>query len=108
VANAETALTTNIIAITNATVKIEVMYTILHLLSSLGVSCFSCEPYEGRRPAVMRQRPELAGKNIPIRPNDLKSLRLLQGLSLPLVIVAGRRYQYTSSTPVQGNTGKFA
>jgi hypothetical protein len=37
----------------------------------------------------MRQRPELAGKNVPIRPGDLKSLPLLQGLSLPLIAVAG-------------------
>jgi hypothetical protein len=45
----------------------------------------------------MRQRPELAGKNVPIRSDDLKSLRLLQGLSSPLVVVAGRRYQYTNA-----------
>jgi hypothetical protein len=55
----------------------------------------------------MRQGPELAGKNVPVRPGDLRSLRLLQGLSLPLVAVAGRRCQYTSNTPMQGSTGEF-
>ena len=58
-------------------------------------TCLLRKAYEGRRPAVMRQCPELAGKNVPILPSDLKSLRLLlQALSLPLVAVAGRRCQY--------------
>ena len=56
----------------------------------------------------MRQCPEFAGKNVLTRPGDLKSLRLLQGLSARGRRVAGRRYQYTSSTLMQVHTGKFA